>query len=221
MARGCILLIEDDTPLRELLRRELESVGYAVASAATGADGLARALDGDVDLVVLDLNLPDVDGLEVAERLRRDGDAVPVLMLTARADVRSRVEGLYAGADDYLTKPFDVQELMARVHARMRARLTPDDLHHGELVLQASACTVRVGSRVLVLPERECELLRVLLANPGRVFSKDDLERRLYGSDLPESNTVEVYVYQLRKRLAGLGIHDLIVTVRGKGYLVV
>jgi DNA-binding response OmpR family regulator len=221
VSRGLILVVEDDPRLRELVRRELTAVGYDVAEAGTGGDGLARALEGGIDLVVLDLNLPDVDGLEVAERLRSDGDGVPLLMLTARGDLKSKVEGLYAGASDYLTKPFEVQELLARVHVRLRERETPDELRHGELVLQPSSATVRVGERVIVLPTRECEVLRLLLANRGRVFSKDDLERRLYGADGPSSNTVEVYVYQLRKRLQLLGIDDLIVTVRGKGYLVV
>ena len=221
MSRGRILVVEDDPRLRELVRRELTAVGYDVAEAGTGGDGLARALEGDIDLVVLDLNLPDVDGLEVAERLRADGDGVAILMLTARGDLKSKVEGLYAGASDYLTKPFEVQELLARVHVRLRERETPDELRHGELVLQPSSATVRVGDHVIVLPTRECEVLRLLLANRGRVFSKDDLERRLYGADGPGSNTVEVYVYQLRKRLQLLGIDDVIVTVRGKGYLVV
>ena len=221
MSRGLILVVEDDPRLRELVRRELTAVGYDVAEAGTGGDGLARALEGDIDLVVLDLNLPDVDGLEVAERLRADGDGVAILMLTARGDLKSKVEGLYAGASDYLTKPFEVQELLARVHVRLRERETPDELRHGELVLQPSSVAVRVGDHVMVLPTRECEVLRLLLANRGRVFSKDDLERRLYGADGPGSNTVEVYVYQLRKRLQLLGIDDVIVTVRGKGYLVV
>ena len=221
MSVATVLVVEDDARLRELVRRELEAVGYRVVEAASGGDGLARALDGDIDLVVLDLNLPDVDGIEVAERLRADVGDVPILMLTARADVKSKVEGLYAGASDYLTKPFAVQELVARVHVRLRERETPDELRHGDLVLQPSSATVRVDGRVGVLPERECEVLRLLLANRGRVFSKDDLERRLYGSDGPGSNTIEVYVYQLRKRLQLLGVDDLIVTVRGKGYLIV
>lgn len=221
MSRGRLLVIEDDARLRSMLERELAAVGFEVEAVETGGDGLVRAIDTRFDLVVLDLNLPDMDGVEVAERLRDGGGDVPVLMLTARADVRSRVEGLYAGASDYLTKPFDVQELIARVHVRLRERQQPTELRHGDVVLDPSAATLRVHDEVVVLGERECEVLRLLLANRGRVFSKDDLERRLYGADVPASNTVEVYVYQLRKRLERLGVGDLIVTVRGKGYLVV
>lgn len=221
MSRARLLLVEDDPRLRELVARELATVGYEVVSVEDGGSGLAASIDGAFDLVILDLNLPDMDGIEVAERLRDGGDDVPILMLTARADITSRVEGLYAGASDYLTKPFDVQELIARVHVRLRERAAPDELRCGELVLQPASATVRVRERVIVLPQRESELLRLLLANRGRVFSKDDLERRLYGSEGPLSNTVEVYVYQLRKRLELLGVRDLIVTVRGKGYLIV
>lgn len=221
MSRGRLLVVEDDARLRALLERELTAVGFDVEGVGSGADGLERALDAPVDMVILDLNLPDMDGVEVAERLRRDGADVPILMLTARADVTSRVEGLYAGASDYLTKPFDVQELIARVHVRLRERAQGDELHHGALVLQPASATLRVGERVQVLPERECEILRLLLANRGRVFSKDDLERRLYGADTPASNTIEVYVYQLRRRLEHLGVREVIVTVRGRGYVVV
>lgn len=221
MSRGRVLVVEDDPRLRSLVRRELTTFGYDVAEAATGGDGLARTVEGGIDLVVLDLNLPDMDGLEVAERLRADGDGVPIVMLTARGDVNSKVDGLYAGASDYLTKPFEVRELLARVYVRLREREAPDELRYGELVLQPSSATVRVRDRVIVLPRQECEVLRLLLASRGKVFSKDDLERRLYGADGPGSNTIEVCVYQLRKRLQLIYKGDVIVTVRGKGYLVV
>jgi DNA-binding response OmpR family regulator len=215
-----LLVVEDDPRLRALLQETLAAAGHRVTAVATGGDGLAAAVGGGVDLVLLDLNLPDVDGIEVARRLRADGD-VPILMLTARTDVAHRVEGLYAGAADYVTKPFDVQELLARVHARLRERRTGDDVvEHAGVRLDVATHLVAVGDVSATLPELEVELLRLLLAHPGRVFSRDDLEFRLYGDDLPGSNTVEVFVYQLRKRLKALGAGDVIRTVRGKGYTV-
>jgi two-component system, OmpR family, response regulator QseB len=215
-----LLVIEDDPRLRVLLSDALRGVGHRVTAVASGGDGLAATVGGDVDLVLLDLNLPDVDGLEVARRLRADGD-VPILMLTARADVAHRVEGLYAGAADYVTKPFDVRELLARVHARLRERRVGDDVvEHGGVRLHLTTRRVAVGGSEASLSELEVELLRLLLAHPGRVFSRADLEVRLYGGDLPGSNTVEVFVYQLRKRLRALGTDDVIRTVRGKGYTV-
>jgi DNA-binding response OmpR family regulator len=217
--RARLLVIEDDPRLQELLRQELSAAGHDVLVAGTGADGLITALDEPVDLVLLDLNLPDVDGIEVAERLRADHD-VPILMLTARADVTSRVDGLYAGAADYVTKPFELRELLARVHVRLRERQNGDEVRHGPVTLHLPSSSVRCGERSAVLAERELEILRLLLSHPGQLFSRDDLERRLYGADVPASNTVEVFVYQLRRKLAGLGVTDLIRTVRTKGYMV-
>jgi DNA-binding response OmpR family regulator len=222
MSRGRLLLIEDDAALRDLVKQELSLVGYETDVAATGGEGLALALDGGYDLVILDLNLPDVDGLEVSRRLWDDGEIdADILMLTARGDVANRVAGLYAGASDYVTKPFDVRELVARVHVRMRERAgAGDELRNGDLVLDVAASTARRGDRSVVLPERECEILRLLLAHPGKLFSRDDLERRLYGPDVPASNTVEVFVYGLRRKLDGIGAHGLIRTVRHKGYMI-
>jgi len=215
-----LLVIEDDPRLRALLQQALTGAGHRVTAVATGGDGLAAALAASVDLVLLDLNLPDVDGIEVARRLRADGD-VPILMLTARADVAHRVEGLYAGAADYVTKPFDVQELLARVHVRLRDRGVGDAVvEHAGVRLHVSTHRVSVGDADVALPELEVELLRLLLAHPGRVFSRSDLEFRLYGDDLPGSNTVEVFVYHLRKLLKALGAGEVIRTVRGKGYTV-
>lgn len=223
MTRGRILVVEDDAPLRSLIEGELSRSGLEVAAVGTGGDALAEAALNPIDLVVLDLNLPDVDGLEVARRLKSDRDVdADILMLTARADVPSRVEGLYAGASDYLTKPFDVRELLARVHVRLRERAGADTLlRWGELTLDTAASTLCVGRRRIVLPERECALLALLLGNRGRLFSRDELERRLYGIDeLPASNTIEVFVYQLRRKFARLGSPDPITTVRSKGYMV-
>ena len=215
-----VLVVEDDARLRALVREALAAAGHRVTDVGSGGDALAAVLAGDVDLLVLDLNLPDVDGIEVAQRVHADGE-VPILMLTARGDVASRVEGLYAGAADYLTKPFDVQELLARVHVRLRERRAGGDVvEHAGLRLHAATRTVAMGAASATLPELEFELLRLLLANPGRVFSREDLEVRLYGDDLPGSNTIEVFVSHLRRRLRDLGADDPIRTVRGKGYAV-
>ena len=216
-----LLVVEDDARLQGLLRDAFVAAGHRVTVVGTGGEALVAALDGGLDLVVLDLNLPDVDGVEVARRLRADGD-VAILMLTARGDVASRVEGLYAGAADYVTKPFDVEELLARVHVRLRERrVGGDETQHAGVRLRAATRTMEVAGVGVVLPELEFDLLRLLLANPGRVWSRDDLEHKLYGGDLPGSNTVEVFVSKLRKRLRALGAdEELIRTVRGKGYTV-
>jgi DNA-binding response OmpR family regulator len=215
-----VLVVEDDARLRGLVREALEATGHRVTAVGTGSDALLRALDGGIDLVLLDLNLPDVDGIEIARRLHADGE-VPIVMLTARGDVASRVEGLYAGAADYVTKPFELQELLARVHVRLRERGAGDGvIEHAGLRLQTDVRTLSAGGTQVTLPEREAELLRLLLTHPGRVFSREDLEARLYGDDLPDSNTIEVFVYQLRRRIRALGAPDPIRTVRGKGYTV-
>lgn len=220
MKRGRLLVIEDDARLRTLVEGELDAAGFEVTTAPTGGDGLALTVERAFDLVILDLNLPDVDGLEVAERIKRDGPT-PILMLTARGDVTSRVDGLYAGANDYLTKPFDVRELIARVHVQLREHVGTDEIDHQGLVLHVPSSTVRHGGASVVLPEREGEILRLLLTHRGKVFSREDLEYRLYGADVPESNTVEVFVYQLRQKLAGIGVEGVIQTIRRKGYMVV
>ena len=218
--RGRVLVVEDDPRLRSLLREALEREGHRATVVGTGSDALVASMDAAHDLVILDLNLPDVDGLEVAERLR--GDDVPILMLTARGDVGSRVQGLYAGAADYVTKPFDLAELLARVHVRLRERRVDTDVvEHAGLVLRPATREVAGRAGRAALPDLEFELLRLLVAHPGRVWSREDLEHRLYGGALPASNTVEVFVSKLRRRLRDLGHDVLIRTVRGKGYTVV
>lgn len=214
-----ILVIEDDAELLGLLREQLSLVGHRVEGVVTGGEGLFLAEEEPFDLIVLDLNLPDMDGIEIAERLQ-GGAGPPILMLTARGDVDSRVNGLYAGASDYVTKPFSVPELVARIHARLRERGEHGERpRYGDLELFPEASAVRVGADELQLPEREFELLRLFVENQGRVFSREDLEHRLYGDRMPGSNTVEVFVHNLRKKLAGLGVDGVIRTVRGKGYL--
>lgn len=217
---GRILVVEDDKRLAKLLEQELGHEGYQVEAVHTGTDALLRGED-DFALIILDLNLPDIDGIEVAERFKGRAEA-SILMLTARGDVASRVEGLYAGASDYLTKPFSVQELLARVHVRLRERLkAADTLVYDELELDLQRRQCSVKGAALDLTAQEFRLLELLLSAQGRIFSKEDLEDRLYGVDaLPGSNTIEVFISNVRKKLMQAGLKDLIRTVRGMGYVI-
>lgn len=214
-----ILVVEDDARLRSMLEQELATDGHVVVAVGTAGEGLYRAEEEAYDLLVLDLSLPDGDGLEVAERLRARRD-LPILMLTARADVDSRVRGLYAGAADYVTKPFSVPELLARVHVRLRERVAQGRPRHLDLELDPGGSTARGPLGEAILPEREFALLRLLVEHPGRLFPRDEIERTLYAdSERPGSNTVEVFVHHLRRKLERLGAEARIRTVRGKGYM--
>jgi two-component system response regulator QseB len=215
-----LLLVEDDQSLVVLLKEQLGQLGYLVQAVTTGGEALFLAEEEPFDLIVLDLNLPDMDGIEVAEWLQGRTEA-SILILTARGDVESRVEGLYAGASDYLTKPFSIHELVARVHARLREReRNSGELRYHDLVLDPSSNSCIGNGRSFVLPELEFKLLRLLIGNRGRLFSKEELQRQLYGSDQPGSNTIEVFVHNLRKKLSSAGFDEVIKTVRSKGYMV-
>jgi DNA-binding response OmpR family regulator len=214
-----ILVVEDDPKLATLLSQELSHEGYRVERVGTGADALLRVDELEFDLILLDLNLPDFDGLEVAEQIRKRSEA-RILMLTARADVDSRVKGLYAGASDYLPKPFSIQELLARVHARVRERDRPRVLEAGSVTLDPSSAACTVAGHPVTLTAREFELLALLLEHRGRIFSKEELERRLYQGEMPGSNTIEVFVSKLRTKLRDAGESSLVQTVRGAGYVV-
>jgi two-component system, OmpR family, response regulator len=216
-----ILVVEDDPILRDGLSRSLRNAGYAVETAQDGklADDLLST--HAFDLVVLDLGLPELDGLEVLRRMRRRASAVPVLILTARDAVEDRVAGLDLGADDYMVKPFDLAELEARVRALVRraqaassARLT-----HGSLTLDTAARRAFAGEEALDLSAREVALLEALLLSAGRVISKDQLTDRLYGvADEVGPNAIEVFVHRLRRKIEPAGV--VIRTIRGLGYLV-
>lgn len=214
-----ILLVEDDKLLGQGLETGLVQAGFAVAWAHDGEEALL-ALEAEVfDAVVLDLGLPVVDGLTVLRRLRARGNRVPVLILTARDEIDDRVAGLDAGADDYLTKPFALTELHARLRAlirRARGQAQPL-LQHGRVTLDPAGRTATLDGAPVELSAREFATLLELLSNAGRVRSRAQIEEKLYGwGDEVESNAVEVYVHHLRRKL----YPELIQTVRGVGYLV-
>jgi two-component system response regulator MprA len=219
-----VLIIDDDRALRDALRRALTLAGYEVDTATDGERGLARIADAPPDAVLLDIGLPGVDGLEVCRRLRAGGDRVPVLLLTARDAVDDRIDGLDAGADDYLSKPFDVGELEARVRALLR-RANPDDdaagaLTFAELRLDAARHGLVVGDRFAELTRTEFQLLELLMRNPRRVLTRDVIYDRVWGYDFgPASNALRVYVGYLRRKLEQVGARPLIATVHGVGYV--
>lgn len=214
--RERILIVEDDPQMAQALEAEL-SRAHDTVIVGTGGDALLQAAKSEFDLVILDLNLPDMDGLDVAAELR--DNPASILMLTARADVRSRVAGLYIGADDYLAKPFDMQELLARVYAQLRGRGRPEAYEVDGLTLSLDDRTCTVDGQDVILTAQEFGLLELLLANQGRVYSKNTIEDRLYRDMQPTSNAVEVLVSRLRSKLAAAGAKDIVETVRGMGYV--
>lgn len=212
-----ILLVEDDPSLGEGLRTALRRAAYAVDWLQDGASALAAIRTGGIDLVVLDLGLPRKDGLEVIREARRAGATVPILVLSARERAADRMLGLDLGADDYVGKPFDNGELLARVRALLRrssGQASPT-LAFAGLALDPASLTVTWQGRVVDLPRREVALLRLLMEHPGRIVSRETAQQRLYGWDEDvASNAVDVHVHHLRKRLHPA----LIRTVRGVGY---
>lgn len=217
-----ILLVEDEAYLARTIVRVLGEEGYAAESAGDGRTGLARALAEDFDLVIVDWMLPGLDGLQVVRRLRAAGMSIPVLMLTARGQVEDRVEGLDAGADDYLTKPFALPELLARVRALTRRPLgAPVDavIRAGDVELDTIHHVVRSGNVRVDLTAKEFALLATLAKRPGQVFTRSTLLATVWGgtSDV-YANVVDLYVSHLRKKLDRDGEPSLIRTVRGVGY---
>jgi two-component system, OmpR family, response regulator MprA len=216
-----LLIVDDDRALREALRRALSLAGYEVDTVTGGEAALLRVGDAAPDAIVLDVGLPDIDGLEVCRRLRVSGERVPVLMLTARDAVEDRIDGLDAGADDYLVKPFDVGELKARLRALLR-RTEPEDgagLSFGELTLDGARHGVDVDGTFVELTRTELALLEVLMRNPRNVLPHEVLYDRVWGYDFgPASNALRVYIGYLRRKLVEAGARASIHTVRGVGY---
>jgi two-component system response regulator MprA len=218
-----VLVIEDDDSVRAAVRRALLLAGYEVIQAPTGQEGLLRAQTDVPDAIVLDLGLPDIDGVQVCTRLRGSGNRTPILMLTARAAIEDRVDGLEAGADDYLVKPYDVRELQARLKAIMRRHVDGVDgrvLRFDELELDPDAHAARVGDRQIDLTRTEFQLLELLMLNPRRVLSSDLIYDRVWGYDFgPSGNALRVYIGYLRRKLEEDGGRRLIQTVHGVGYV--
>ncbi|GAC1457051.1 MAG: response regulator transcription factor [Candidatus Limnocylindrales bacterium] len=218
-----ILLAEDDRAVRDAVDRALRGAGYQVSAVADGQAALAGARSPGLDAVVLDLGLPEIDGLAVCRQLRGEGSRVPILVLTARAGVADRVAGLDAGADDYLTKPFALDELLARLRALLRRSGAEDhdpELRLADLSLDPNTRECRRGERLIELTRTEYLLLELFLRNPRIVLSRTRIFEHVWGYDFgPESNSLEVYVGYLRRKLESAGEPRLIHTVRGVGYV--
>jgi two-component system response regulator MprA len=225
MATGAAVLVVDDDPqLRAALSRALELDGYAVSTAANGAQALEAVTNARPDVMVLDVMMPYVGGLDVCRTLRERQDRLPILVLTARDEVGDRVAGLDAGADDYLTKPFALDELRARLRALLRRTSQDDDdtavLRYEDLLLDPAARTVHRGGRAIDLTRTEFALLELLLRNAGRPLPRDVIMDRVWGWESePTSNSLEVFIGYLRRKTEAAGESRLIHTVRGVGYV--
>ena len=217
-----ILLVEDEEKLARMVEMELRYEGYEVAKAFDGRSGLEQALSGKYDLILLDIMLPQLSGMEVLRRLRRESD-LPVIMLTARDSVIDKVSGLDSGADDYITKPFAIEELLARIRAALRKRSVRSGkiLTAGELVMDVERHQVTVKGQSVELTKKEFDLLHQLLENKGRVLTREALLDSVWGFDfVGETNSVDVYIRFLRSKIDEAFGFKLIHTVRGVGYVI-
>ncbi len=218
-----ILIIEDDERVASFLKRGLEAEGYAVKLARDGVSGMAHAVQKDCKLIILDLQIPGMHGLDLCRELRSGGSHTPVLMLTARDTLTDKVQGLNAGADDYLTKPFAFEEFLARVNALVRrgtgfedkpVKMTVDDL-----VFDRDSLRVRRGDHALDLTSKELAMLDLLMTKPGAVYSREKILSAVWGDATdPLTNIVDVYIGKLRRKIDHDGARPLIETVRGRGY---
>jgi two-component system, OmpR family, response regulator MprA len=215
-----ILVVDDERAVREAVQRALRLEGYDVEMAADGQEALFALARRGVDAIVLDVLMPVLDGLETARKLRRQGNSTPILMLTARHEVSDRVAGLDAGADDYLVKPFALEELLARLRALLRRSAGGDELlSFADVKLDPGTREVRRGDRPIELTRTEFLLLELFLRNPRQVLTRDVIFDRVWGYDFgPASNSLEVYVGYLRRKTEADGEPRLIHTVRGVGY---
>ena len=220
MQQRRILVVDDDTSILKVIQRGLGFEGFRVQTATSGEEALVAAREDTPDLIILDIMLPGLDGIEICRRLR-GGVNTPILMLTARDAVRDKVAGLEAGADDYLPKPFVFEELVARIRALLRraAPEGPEVLRSGDLTVDTGTREVRRGDRKLQLTAREYELLEFFLRHPRQVLTRDLIFQRVWGYDfLGESNVIDVHIRALREKLESDGEARLIQTVRGAGY---
>lgn len=217
-----ILLVEDEERLARFIELELSSEGYSISVAHDGFTGLTMARESTPDLLILDWMMPGMTGLEVCRRLRATGSKVPVILLTAKDEVSDRVAGLDAGADDYVVKPFSIEELLARVRAHLRRNHeeNPDLLQFADLALNRSTREVFRNGRSIEFTAKEFELLDYLLSHPRQVITRDQILEKVWGYDfMGDSNIIEVYVRYLRLKLEEKGEKRLIQTVRGVGYV--
>ncbi len=217
-----VLVVDDEAAIREALERALRLDGFAVDLADGGTAALERLAAEPPDVVVLDVVMPDLDGIEVTRRLRGEGSRVPICVLSARDEVADRVAGLRAGADDYLVKPFALEELTARLHALLRRSPSEDrvPLRVGDLLVDPVRRLVRLGAREIELTNREFELLETLARHPGMVLSRSQLLEQVWGYTFEvDSNVVDVFVSYLRRKLEAGGESRLLHTVRGVGFV--
>ncbi len=217
-----ILSVEDEPQLARHISRALTRSGHMVDSVENGATALEKALSRGYDLVLLDVNLPGCDGFEILRRIRAADVPSRVLMLTARADITDRVTGLRSGADDYVTKPFSMDELLARVEVLGRrggASMTEDVLRIGDVVMELAKRRVTLHGEVVALSPREFDVLRIFMQEPGRVFSRDEICERIWNREHEyDTRTVEIFIMRLRKKLSEGAAAPLIDTIRGVGY---
>lgn len=219
---GHVLVVEDDRSVRDAVERALSFEGYEVATARDGAEALSMVMNDPPDAIVLDVMMPHVDGLEACRRIRARGDDTPILILTARHEVSDRVAGLDAGADDYMVKPFALEELLARLRALMRRSVgaTTEVLTVGDLTLNAGTREVSRGGEAIHLTKTEFDLLELLVANSGMVLSRDTIYERIWGYDFEtSSNSLDVYIGYLRRKTEAGDRPRLVHTVRGVGYV--
>lgn len=220
MKQPLILIIEDEKDIARFIELELQHEKYRTEVAYDGITGLSRFRESNPNLVVMDLMLPVMDGLEVARRIRKTSN-VPIVILTAKDRVEDKVEGLDAGADDYLVKPFSIEELLARIRAHLR-RVTPaitGEIRVSDLIINLEGREVYRGERRIDFSNKEFELLELLAKSPGKVFSRFEIEEKVWPGYQGGSNVVDVYIGYLRKKLEGGGERRLIHTVRGVGYV--
>jgi DNA-binding response OmpR family regulator len=220
VTRKHVLIVEDDRDISRFLTLELEEAGFQVSSYETGVRGLSAIREESPDLVVLDLGLPDLNGAEIARRVRHTDDT-PIIILTAADDVGTKVEMLNAGADDYLAKPFHSDELIARINVQLRKRNGAAVRKVGEMSLDATRRQAFWGEAELRLSPREFDLLLYLSSQPGRVYSRQEIESNVWGEELPpSSNVVDVHIANIRGKLREAGGYGVIRTVRGVGYAI-
>ncbi len=223
--RDKIMVIDDDAKITSMLKRSLAFEGYAVTTAANGQEGLKLLLQEEPNVIILDVMMPQLDGWEVCRRIRESGSAVPILMLTAKDEVSDRVKGLDLGADDYLVKPFALEELLARVRSLLRRRSDKAEqqtrrVQVEDVLLDLDTREVVREGKTIELTTKEFDLLHLFMLNPRRVLSRDLIMEKVWGYDYSgESNVLEVYIALLRQKLEEYGSKRIIQTVRGAGYV--